>query len=163
MRQDLAAARKEAGGSFIDQVLRTRVETDIASFLGAFDAALAEDTQENRSALRDATDRLLRAGARTRIELERLEARVPLTAHEPRRRRLAAGGSADRLVARNGATCAATAKRNKSKKKGAFLRRPSRCRGRWDYGRLPGVLAERHTDIAGSTVSVQQQQRVLLR
>ena len=75
-----ATARKEAAGSFIDQVLRTRVETDIASFLGAFDAAMAEDTQENRLALRDATDRLLRAGARTRIELERLEARLPLTA-----------------------------------------------------------------------------------
>ena len=75
-----AAARKEAAGSFIDQVLRARVETDIASFLGAFDAAMAEDTQENRLALRDATDRLLRAGARTRIELERLEARLPLTA-----------------------------------------------------------------------------------
>jgi hypothetical protein len=28
--------------------------------------------------LREATDRLLRAGARTRIELERLEARLPL-------------------------------------------------------------------------------------
>jgi hypothetical protein len=28
--------------------------------------------------LREATDRLLRAGARTRIELERLEARMPL-------------------------------------------------------------------------------------
>jgi len=51
-------------------------------FLAAFDAALTQDTQENRSALREATDRLLRAGARTRIELERLEARVPLTAHD---------------------------------------------------------------------------------
>ena len=52
--------------------------SDIASFLAAFDAALAEDTQESRSGLREATDRLLRAGARTRIELERLEARIPL-------------------------------------------------------------------------------------
>jgi hypothetical protein len=77
-----AGARKEAGGSFIDQELRARVETDIATFLVAFDAALADDTQENRSALREATDRLLRAGARTRIELERLEARVPLTVHD---------------------------------------------------------------------------------
>ena len=51
-------------------------------FLAAFDAALIQDTQENRSALREATDRLLRAGARTRIELERLEARLPLTAHD---------------------------------------------------------------------------------
>jgi hypothetical protein len=75
-----ATARKDAAASFIDEVFRARVENDIASFLGAFDAAMAEDTQENRLALRDATDRLLRVGARTRIELERLEARVPLTA-----------------------------------------------------------------------------------
>ena len=71
--------RKDAGGSFIDQELRARVDGDIAAFLAAFDAALAEDTQASRSALREATDRLLRAGARTRIELERLEARMPLS------------------------------------------------------------------------------------
>ena len=69
--------RKEAGGA-IDQELRARVDADISAFLAAFDAALAEDNEENRSALRETTDRLLRAGARTRIELERLEARVPL-------------------------------------------------------------------------------------
>jgi hypothetical protein len=40
--------------------------------------ALVEDTPESRASLREATDRLLRAGARTRIELERLEARMPL-------------------------------------------------------------------------------------
>jgi hypothetical protein len=73
---------KEGVGTFIDHQLRTRVDTDIAAFLAAFDAALTQDTQENRSALREATDRLLRVGARTRIELERLEARVPLTAHD---------------------------------------------------------------------------------
>lgn len=71
--------RKEGGGTFIDQELRARVDGDIAAFLAAFDAALQQDTQESRSLLREATDRLLRAGARTRIELERLEARVPLT------------------------------------------------------------------------------------
>jgi hypothetical protein len=65
-------------GTFIDQALRQRVDGDIAAFLAAFDAALAQDTPENRAGLREATDRLLRAGARTRIELERLEARVPL-------------------------------------------------------------------------------------
>ena len=74
-------SRKEVAGSFIDHQLRARVDSDIAVFLAAFDAALTEDTQEHRSALREATDRLLRAGARTRIELERLEARIPLTAH----------------------------------------------------------------------------------
>jgi transposase-like protein len=72
------AQRKEGGGSFIDKELRARVDGDIAAFLAAFDAALVEDSQESRSALREATDRLLRAGARTRIELERLEARMPL-------------------------------------------------------------------------------------
>jgi hypothetical protein len=74
---------REAPGSFIDQELRARVDTDIAVFLQAFDAALAADTQDSRSALREATDRLLRAGARTRIELERLEARVPLLPRDP--------------------------------------------------------------------------------
>jgi hypothetical protein len=68
------------GGTFIDLALRHRVESDIAAFLAAFDAALNCDTSETRAELRRATDRLLRAGARTRIELERLEARAPLSA-----------------------------------------------------------------------------------
>lgn len=68
---------KEAG-AFIDQALRERVDGDIAAFLAAFDEALARDTPASRAGLRAATDRLLRAGARTRIELERLEARAPL-------------------------------------------------------------------------------------
>jgi hypothetical protein len=80
--------RKEGGGNFIDRELRNRVDGDIAAFLAAFDAALAEDTQESRFGLREATDRLLRAGARTRIELERLEARVPLPPRD-------AGGQAE--------------------------------------------------------------------
>ncbi|MGE5271766.1 MAG: hypothetical protein ACM3JG_19060 [Thiohalocapsa sp.] len=73
------SGRKHGGGTFIDHQLRARVDGDIAAFLAAFDAALQQDTQESRALLREATDRLLRAGARTRIELERLEARVPLT------------------------------------------------------------------------------------
>lgn len=72
------APSKDASASYIDKELRARVDGDIAAFLSAFDAALALDSQDSRSALREATDRLLRAGARTRIELERLEARVPL-------------------------------------------------------------------------------------
>jgi len=66
----------------LDRELRSRVDDDIAAFLAAFDAVLAADTQESRFGLREATDRLLRVGARTRIELERLEARVPLPARE---------------------------------------------------------------------------------
>ena len=74
--------RAREGGTFIDRDLRERVDGDIAAFLAAFDAALAGDTPESRAGLREATDRLLRAGARTRIELERLEARVPLGPRE---------------------------------------------------------------------------------
>ncbi|HEX3863278.1 MAG TPA: hypothetical protein VHY35_16455 [Stellaceae bacterium] len=74
--------RKDGNGNFIDRELRARVDGDIAAFLAAFDVALAEDTQETRLGLREATDRLLRAGARTRIELERLEARLPLSSRE---------------------------------------------------------------------------------
>jgi hypothetical protein len=70
------------GSVFIDRALRERVDGDISAFLAAFDAALADDTIESRAGLRQATDRLLRAGARTRIELERLEARVPLPARD---------------------------------------------------------------------------------
>jgi hypothetical protein len=70
------------GAAFIDRALRQRVDGDISAFLAAFDAALADDTIESRAGLREATDRLLRAGARTRIELERLEARSPLSARE---------------------------------------------------------------------------------
>jgi hypothetical protein len=79
--RDSEPARKD-NAAFIDQELRSRVDGDIAAFLAAFDAALAADTQESRFGLREATDRLLRAGARTRIELERLEARVPLSPRE---------------------------------------------------------------------------------
>jgi hypothetical protein len=77
-RHDPETAPRKDGGAFIDLELRARVDGDIAAFLAAFDAALGNDTQESRAALREATDRLLRAGARTRIELERLEARMPL-------------------------------------------------------------------------------------
>jgi hypothetical protein len=77
MPRDDVPARKD--GSALDQELRSRVDGDIAAFLAAFDAVLAADTQESRFGLKEATDRLLRVGARTRIELERLEARVPLT------------------------------------------------------------------------------------
>jgi hypothetical protein len=74
--------RVRDGGAFIDRALRERVDGDITAFLAAFDAALAGDTVESRAMLREATDRLLRAGARTRIELERLEARIPLPARD---------------------------------------------------------------------------------
>jgi hypothetical protein len=82
MRSAAEAQPAKEGGAFIDHALRERVDSDIAAFLAAFDAALDHDTAESRTGLREATDRLLRAGARTRIELERLEARVPLVPRE---------------------------------------------------------------------------------
>jgi hypothetical protein len=77
-RGEAQTEHRKEGGAFIDAELRARVDSDIAAFLSAFDMALVEDTPESRASLREATDRLLRAGARTRIELERLEARMPL-------------------------------------------------------------------------------------
>jgi hypothetical protein len=82
MRPAAVGPPTKEGGAFIDHALRERVDGDIAAFLAAFDAALDHDTAESRTGLREATDRLLRAGARTRIELERLEARVPLVPRE---------------------------------------------------------------------------------
>ena len=46
---DRNGAGKEGTGAFINSELRARVEADIAAFLAAFEAALVEDTQENRS------------------------------------------------------------------------------------------------------------------
>lgn len=82
IRMVIEPHREKKVAVFIDQALRERVDGDITAFLAAFDAALAHDSPENRAGLRDATDRLLRAGARTRIELERLEARVPLPSRD---------------------------------------------------------------------------------
>jgi hypothetical protein len=58
--------------SGIDRQLRELVNSDIAVFLVTFDAALLKNSSDNRNALLEATDRLLRAGARTRIALERM-------------------------------------------------------------------------------------------
>jgi hypothetical protein len=48
------------------------MSSDIASFLAGVDALTTEDSDENYEALLIATDRLLRASALTRLELERL-------------------------------------------------------------------------------------------
>jgi hypothetical protein len=53
----------------IDQQLRERVNSDIATFLVAFDSAFDRDSAVHRQTLLDATDRLLRAAARTRLAL----------------------------------------------------------------------------------------------
>jgi transposase-like protein len=63
------APRTAEGG--LDYELRERVNSDVAAFLVAFEAACEALTSSTCQSLLDATDRLLRAGARTRIELER--------------------------------------------------------------------------------------------
>jgi hypothetical protein len=49
-----------------------RVNTDIATFLAAVDSLFSDDSDTNYEALLAATDRLLWASARTRLELERI-------------------------------------------------------------------------------------------
>jgi hypothetical protein len=52
--------------------LWNRVNTDIATFLAAMDSLSTDDNDNNYEALLAATDRLLWASARTRLELERI-------------------------------------------------------------------------------------------
>jgi hypothetical protein len=49
-----------------------RVNTDIATFLAAIDSLFSHDSDNNYDALLAATDRLLWASARTRLELEHI-------------------------------------------------------------------------------------------
>ena len=57
--------------SGFDVSLREGMTLEISGFLVAFDAVVAEATPEAFNQLREAADRLLRATARIRIELER--------------------------------------------------------------------------------------------
>ncbi len=52
--------------------LWNRVNTDVATFLAAMDSLSTDDSDNNYEALLAATDRLLWASARTRLELERI-------------------------------------------------------------------------------------------
>lgn len=96
---DMSKTPAPATGSRIDRSLRERVNSDIAAFLVAFDAAFVSNSAGNRQALLDATDRLLRAGARTRIALERMAGGAEdqqIDDEERLGRRKAASGSARR-------------------------------------------------------------------
>jgi hypothetical protein len=62
--------RRSEGSSTAE--LWDRISSDIASFLAGMDALSVTESDENYQALLVATDRLLRASARTRIELERV-------------------------------------------------------------------------------------------
>lgn len=59
-----------AAGSPADAIW-DRISRDIASFLAAMDSATGSDSDDDYEALLVATDRLLKASARTRLEVER--------------------------------------------------------------------------------------------
>ena len=56
----------------LDFALRKRVDDAVAEFDRSLAAAAAQPSRHNLDNLRDATDRLLRAGARVLIELNRI-------------------------------------------------------------------------------------------
>ncbi len=60
-----------SGGGVLDPGLRERVDDAAAEFKRCFDAAAAQPTSKNLDALRAAIDRLMRAGARVLIEIDR--------------------------------------------------------------------------------------------
>jgi hypothetical protein len=62
----------EATQSHLDLELRERVSDAVAEFDRSFAAAAAHPTGHNLDKLRDATDRMLRAGARVLIEIDRI-------------------------------------------------------------------------------------------
>jgi hypothetical protein len=61
-----------AGGDVFGSEVRKRVSADLATFLVALDHVVGGGSLENLTALRDATDCLMRSIARTRMEVERL-------------------------------------------------------------------------------------------
>jgi hypothetical protein len=62
------------GGPFagyqIDDVLRRRITETMVTFLFSFDHLLKENTRETMQDLQNATDKMLRTGARVRLALE---------------------------------------------------------------------------------------------
>jgi hypothetical protein len=69
---DRAPVANDTETSGFDATLRDRVTVEVSVFLVAFETVMAKPTTKDFDCLRDATDRLLRAAARVRIELERV-------------------------------------------------------------------------------------------
>jgi hypothetical protein len=64
--------RRAAPKDVLGAELRQRVSGDVASFLVALDQAVLDGSLESVAGLQEATDRLMRSAARTRLELGRL-------------------------------------------------------------------------------------------
>jgi hypothetical protein len=95
-RHQAAAKRRESNASIrserarseniLGAELRQRVSGDVASFLVALDQVVLDGSLESVSSLQEATDRLMRSVARTRLELERvLDRPGAAETREPRR------------------------------------------------------------------------------
>lgn len=81
----VAPSESKASEHVLAADLRRRVTGDVASFLVALDQAVLAESLETILDLQDATDRLMRSAARTRLELERFLS-APKAA-EPRKHR----------------------------------------------------------------------------
>ncbi len=68
---NLPSAPADNGDGVLDPGLRVRLDDAVAEFRRHFDAAVAQPTPINLDSLREATDLLLRAGARVLMELDR--------------------------------------------------------------------------------------------
>lgn len=79
-------ARPAARTEIISEELRKRLSSDIASFLVALDQVVLAGAIGSLADLQDATDRLMRSTARTRLELERVlsgsDAEIEIDARE---------------------------------------------------------------------------------
>jgi len=82
----------------LDAALHERVNSAIAFFLTAFDGVIIDGTDESLENLLTAADQLLRAGARTRIEVERLLAGEPERARGAVLETVAAAGDRPKLI-----------------------------------------------------------------
>lgn len=72
-RQSMVVQPKRAApADILGAELRQRVSGDVASFLVALDQAVLDSSFESVASLQEATDRLMRSAARTRLELARL-------------------------------------------------------------------------------------------
>ena len=71
-RSDISRGRSGFSTNSPTRDIWGRVNTDIATFLTAMDSLLSDDSETNYEALLAASDRLLWASARTRLELERI-------------------------------------------------------------------------------------------
>jgi hypothetical protein len=71
-RSDISRGRSGLSPDSPTRDIWDRVNTDIATFLAAVDSLFSDDSDSNYEALLAASDRLLWASARTRLELERV-------------------------------------------------------------------------------------------